>query len=60
MKRLADFKEKHDKILNNPLPREEKKYYTDNSVVNVLVDRDSKNRRILVINMGCKYTHYIK
>lgn len=55
MKRLADFKQKHEKILANPLPSEEKKLYTDNNVVNVLVDRDSKNRRILVISMGCKY-----
>lgn len=60
MKRFADFKHKHEKILANPLPREEKKLYTDNNVVNVLVDRDSKNRRILVISMGCKYNiHYI-
>ncbi|XP_050438801.1 retinaldehyde-binding protein 1-like [Adelges cooleyi] len=52
MKRLAEFKKKHDKILANPLPREEKKLFTENNVVNVLVDRDQKNRRILVLNMG--------
>lgn len=52
MKRFADFKQKHEKLLANPLPREEKKLFTDNNVVNVLVDRDQKNRRILVINMG--------
>lgn len=56
MKRLADFKDKHDKIVGNPLPREEKKLFTENNVVNVLVDRDQKNRRVLIINMGCKYT----
>lgn len=55
MKRLADFKDKHDKIIGNPLPREEKKLFTENNVVNVLVDRDQKNRRVLIINMGCKY-----
>jgi len=55
MKRLADFKFKNDKIVANPLPREEKKLFTDNNVVNVLVDRDQKNRRVLVLNMGCKY-----
>lgn len=59
MKRLADFKQKHEKLLSNPLPREEKKLFTDNNVVNVLVDRDQKNRRILVINMGCTYDEII-
>jgi len=55
MNRLATFKEKHEKIVANPLPREEKKLFTENNVVNVLVDRDQKNRRVLIISMGCKY-----
>lgn len=55
MKRLATFKDKHEKIVANPLPREEKTLFTENNVVNVLVDRDQKNRRVLIINMGCKY-----
>ncbi|VVC45837.1 Cellular retinaldehyde binding/alpha-tocopherol transport,CRAL/TRIO, N-terminal domain,CRAL-TRIO lipid [Cinara cedri] len=52
MKRLADFKEKNNKIIGNPLPREEKRLFTENNVVNVLVDRDQKNRRVLILNMG--------
>jgi len=55
MKRLATFKAKNEKIVANPLPREEKKLFTENNVVNVLVDRDQKNRRVLILNMGCKY-----
>lgn len=54
MKRLADFKDKHSSFLANPLPRNEKRLFTDHNVVNVLVDRDQKNRRVLIINMGCK------
>lgn len=54
MKRLADFKEKNNKIVGNPLPREEKRLFTENNVVNVLVDRDQKNRRVVILNMGCK------
>jgi len=52
MVRLATFKAKNQKIVGNPLPTEEKKLFTDNSVVNVLVDRDHKNRRILILSMG--------
>ncbi|XP_025203441.1 alpha-tocopherol transfer protein [Melanaphis sacchari] len=52
MKRLATFRDKNEKIVGNPLPREEKKLFTENNVVNVLVDRDQKNRRVLIINMG--------
>jgi hypothetical protein len=52
MNRLATFKDKNEKIVANPLPREEKKLFTENNVVNVLVDRDQKNRRVLILNMG--------
>ncbi|XP_050530194.1 alpha-tocopherol transfer protein-like [Daktulosphaira vitifoliae] len=52
MKRLAEFRYKHQKIIANPLPSEEKNLFTDHNVVNVLVDRDHNNRRILVLNMG--------
>lgn len=52
MKRLATFKEKNAKIVGNPLPREEKALFTDNSVVNVLIDRDQKNRRVVILSMG--------
>lgn len=59
MKRLATFKDKHQKIVANTSPREEKKLFTENSIVNVLVDRDQKNRRVLILNMGCKYINLI-
>lgn len=55
MNRLANFKDKHEKIVCNPLPREEKRLFMENNVVNVLVDRDQKNRRVLIINMGCEF-----
>jgi hypothetical protein len=37
------------------MPVDEEKSFLENSVVNVLVDRDQKGRRILITHSGCKY-----
>jgi hypothetical protein len=52
MRRVADFKLKNASILNNLMPVDEEKTFLENRVVNVLVDRDQKGRRILVTHNG--------
>jgi hypothetical protein len=55
MRRVADFKLKNASILDNLMPADEEKSFLENKVVNVLVDRDQKGRRILVTYNGGKY-----
>jgi hypothetical protein len=55
MKRAADFKQKNAAILDNLMPADEENALLENRVVNVLVDRDQKGRRILVTYNGGKY-----
>ncbi|XP_022185639.2 retinaldehyde-binding protein 1 isoform X1 [Nilaparvata lugens] len=52
MKRVADFKEKHIELLRNLSAESDKKALVENKVVNVLVNRDQKGRRVLVVNIG--------
>ncbi|XP_011645132.1 clavesin-1-like [Pogonomyrmex barbatus] len=52
MKRAADFKEKHAVLLHNLIPSDEKEAFTEHNIVNVLKDRDHKNRRILLVQSG--------
>jgi hypothetical protein len=55
MRRAAEFKLKNGSILDNLMPVDEEKSFLENNVVNVLVDRDQKGRRILVTYNGGKY-----
>jgi len=55
MKRAAEFKQKNAALLDNLMPAEEENSFLENRVVNVLVDRDQKGRRILVTYNGGKY-----
>ena len=55
MKRAAEFKKKNANILDNLMPADEENAFLENAVVNVLVDRDQKGRRILVTYSGGKY-----
>ena len=55
MRRAAEFKQKNAAILDNLMPADEENALLENSVVNVLVDRDHKGRRILVTYNGGKY-----
>jgi len=52
MKRAAEFKQKNAAILDNLMPADEENSFLENRVVNVLVDRDQKGRRILVTYSG--------
>jgi hypothetical protein len=54
MKRAADFKHKNASLLDNLMPADEENAFLENRVVNVLVDRDQKGRRILVTYNGGK------
>lgn len=52
MKRVAEFKEKNASLFNNLMPEDEKVAFLENNVVNVLKERDHKNRRVLIVNSG--------
>lgn len=54
MKRIADFRKANAEILKNVSPETDKDSFLNSKVVNVLVDRDQKRRRILVMNLGSK------
>ncbi|PSN38163.1 hypothetical protein C0J52_14548 [Blattella germanica] len=54
MKRAAEFKQNNASVLDNIMPIQEEKVFCENDVVNVLVNRDQKGRRILVTNNGGK------
>lgn len=52
MKRIADFKVKHASLLDNLMPSDEKEAITEHNIVNVLKERDHKNRRVLIVQSG--------
>ncbi|XP_055596163.1 clavesin-1-like [Uranotaenia lowii] len=52
MRRIAEFKKHNYPLMHNLHPEDEKLSFVDHSVVNVLVNRDQKGRRILVVNCG--------
>lgn len=52
MRRIAEFKENHHKLLHNLMPEDEKRAFTEHNVVNVLANRDQKGRRVLLVNCG--------
>lgn len=52
LQRIADFREKHAKVLQNVSPLSEKDSFFNTRVLNVLVDRDQHQRRILTMCMG--------
>jgi hypothetical protein len=58
MRRTAEFKLKNASILDNLMPVDEEKSFLENNVVNVLVDRDQKGRRILITYNGGKYISF--
>lgn len=52
MRRIADFREKHAVLLHDLKPSDEREAIVDNNIVNLLKNRDHKNRRILLVNCG--------
>ncbi|XP_071052632.1 retinaldehyde-binding protein 1-like, partial [Onthophagus taurus] len=52
MKRVANFREKYKDLFDGLLPEHEKLNFINNNIVNILVNRDHKGRRVLIINAG--------
>ncbi|XP_049538613.1 clavesin-1-like isoform X2 [Anopheles darlingi] len=55
MRRIAEFKRSNQPLLDNLKPEEEKRAFVEHSVVNVLVNRDQKGRRVLLVNCGAAW-----
>lgn len=52
LRQIAEFRRDNEKLLKDLMPEQEKIPFTEGNAVNVLIDRDHKNRRILVVNSG--------
>lgn len=52
MRKIAEFKLEHKAIVHNLMPEDEKSSFVDNSVVNVLTNRDQDGRRVLIVHCG--------
>lgn len=52
MRRIAEFKVEHIKVLKDLIPDDEKSSFVDNNVVNVLTNLDQNGRRVLIVNCG--------
>jgi hypothetical protein len=52
LRRIAEFRKEHEKLLKQLLPQDEKKAFVEGNVVNVLTNKDHLNRRVLVVNSG--------
>lgn len=52
LRQIAQFRKDNEKLLKDLMPEKEKIPFIEGGAVNVLVDRDHKNRRILVVNSG--------
>lgn len=57
MKRIADFKKKHEAILKDLTPEAEREAMTEYDVVNVLKNKDQHGRRVLIVNHGGLYNN---
>lgn len=52
MRRVADFKVKHAALVHNLMPSDEKEAFLEHNIVNVMKNRDHKNRRVMLVNAG--------
>jgi hypothetical protein len=52
LRQIAEFRRDNEKLVNGLMPEQEKIPFITGGAVNVLTDRDNKNRRILVVNSG--------
>jgi len=58
MRRTLQFKQKNAELLDGLTPDRVKAVIDKTDVVNVLVDRDQKGRRILMVKSGSKSSEY--
>lgn len=49
---MAEFRKEHAKVLKGLMPEQEKIPFTEGGIVNVLTNKDHKNRRVLIVNNG--------
>lgn len=52
MRRIAQFRKENCKVLENLMPDDEKKAFTETPIVNILTNKDQKGRRVLVVQSG--------
>lgn len=52
MKRVADFRNKHAALFNDLIPSDERDAIVNHQVINVLKNRDHKNRRVMIVQAG--------
>lgn len=52
MRRIAEFRKEHEKLVKGLLPDNEKVAFTEGNIVNVLANKDHLGRRVLVVNSG--------
>lgn len=54
MRRVAEFKKENASLLDGLLPEMEREAFLEHKVANVMKGRDSKGRRVLIVNVGGK------
>lgn len=52
LKQIAQFRKEHEKILKGLLPENVKKPFVEGHCVNILIDKDHKGRRVLLMSQG--------
>jgi len=52
LRRIAEFRKEHEKLVKGLLPEHEKKAFIEGNIVNVLTNKDHLGRRVLVVNSG--------
>ncbi|KAG5673906.1 hypothetical protein PVAND_003907 [Polypedilum vanderplanki] len=52
LRQIAEFRRDNEKLLKDLMPEQEKIPFIEGGVVNVLTNKDHKNRRVLIVNSG--------
>lgn len=52
MRRIAEFRKEHEKLVKGLLPEQERVAFTEGNIVSVLTNKDHLGRRVLVVNSG--------
>ncbi|KAG5673907.1 hypothetical protein PVAND_003908 [Polypedilum vanderplanki] len=52
LRQMAEFRKEHEKVLKDLMPEQEKIPFTEGGIINVLTNKDHKNRRVLIVNNG--------
>jgi hypothetical protein len=52
LRQMAEFRRDNAKLIKDLMPEQEKIPFMEGGVVNVLTNKDHKNRRVLIVNSG--------